>query len=254
MAFSGGVDSTLLLYLAREAWGAAVWAVSFRSPLLSGQERERIEDLIRRFAVRHFWLRSVEYRDPDFRKNPPDRCYFCKKLRIRLARNFMERKGIRHLFDGTHADDLKVYRPGIRAAREGKIISPFAELNWTKKEIRAVSRRLGLPTWNLPSSPCLATRVAYGQSLSLALLNRLGQGEKLLHDLGFKEVRLRLHGNLLRLEIPPGEFPRLLAPRKRKVLLRNLSDLGFPYLTLDLVGLRSGSMDETLPGRMRSRS
>jgi uncharacterized protein len=251
VAFSGGVDSTLLLYLAREAWGDGVTAVTFLSPLLPEEERTRIQGLIARFKVRHFWLKSFEYRDPDFQKNPPDRCYYCKKHRIGLARERLRRRRIPHLLDGTNADDLNAYRPGIRAAREGGIISPFAEFHWTKKEIRTVSRTLGLPTWDLPSSPCLATRVAYGQPITLSLLRRLGRGEKLLHDRGFKETRLRLHGNLLRLEIPPDQFPRILDTRKRKALVRDLSALGFPYLTLDLMGLRSGSMDEVLSPKKR---
>lgn len=253
VAFSGGVDSTLLLYLAREAWGDKVWAVSFLSPLLKETERKRIEELVGLLQVRHRWLKSSEYRDPEFQKNPPDRCYFCKKHRILLARPFLRRRNILHLLDGTNADDLKTHRPGIRAAREEGIISPFAEHNWTKKEIRAVSRKLGLPTWNLPSSPCLATRVAYGQPLSLSLLHRLERGEERLHRLGFPETRLRLHGNLLRLEIPPKQFHRILQPRLRQALMKELAPLGFPYLTLDLCGLRSGSMDEALPRKKRGK-
>ena len=166
----------------------------------------------------------------------------------------MREKGIQFLLDGTNADDLKTYRPGIKAGREGKVISPFADQNWTKKEIRAVSKRLGLPTWNQPSSPCLATRVAYGQSVTLPQLKRLQQGEEALHQLGFAPFRLRVQGNIARIEIPEKEFPRILDPKLKKNLLKRLETLGFPCITLDLKGFRSGSLDELLKTNKKGRT
>jgi uncharacterized protein len=246
VAFSGGVDSTLLLYLAREAWSAPPLALSFISPLLTAEERDRIETLGSSLEVRLHWLKTKEYLDRRFVKNTPSRCYYCKKSRIKQARPFLSRRGIEFLLDGTNADDLKSYRPGIRAAKESKIISPLALLGWTKKEIREVSRSFGLPTWNQPSSPCMATRVAYGQAITLPLLKRLAQGEEVLHQLGFSECRLRFHHTLVRIEIPENELTLLMDPEKRDDLLTRLSTLGFTYITLDLKGFRSGSMDEGL--------
>jgi uncharacterized protein len=246
IAFSGGVDSTLLLYLAKEAWEKTPTAVIFRSPLLTGKERERIKSLVELLRVRHYWLNSKEYLEPEFKNNTPRRCYFCKKHRIKLARRFLQQKGLQYLLDGTNADDLKVHRPGITAGREGKVVSPFADQNWTKKEIRSLSRRWGLPTWDQPSSPCLATRVAYGQRVTRPLLSKLERGEEILAQSGFDQCRLRVHGKITRIEIPEKGFPLIIAPNRRKVLLNRLSALGFPYLTLDLKGFRSGSMDELL--------
>ncbi|MGA3083632.1 MAG: ATP-dependent sacrificial sulfur transferase LarE [Thermodesulfobacteriota bacterium] len=246
VAFSGGVDSTLLLYLAREAWSAPPLAVSFFSPLMPAKERGRIQELADLLKVRLHWLKTKEYLDPRFRKNSPSRCYYCKQSRFRQARPILKQMGIRFFLDGTNADDLKTYRPGIRASREAKIISPFAVFGWTKKEIRKVSRSLDLLTWNQPSSPCLATRVAYGQPITLPLIKRLALGEEVLHQMGFSECRLRVHNSLVRIEVPEKDLYLFFDPQKKNDLLSRLSALGFTYITLDLKGFRSGSMDEVL--------
>jgi len=251
VAFSGGVDSTLLLYLAREAWSAPPLAVSFISPLLTTKERGRIQELADLLKVRLHWLKTKEYLDLRFRKNSPTRCYYCKQSRFRQARPILTSMGIRFLLDGTNADDLKTYRPGIRASREAKVISPFAVLGWTKKKIREVSRSLDLPTWNQPSSPCLATRIAYGQPVTLPLIKRLALGEEVLHQMGFSECRLRVHNALVRIEVPEKDFLLLFDPQKKNDLLSRLTALGFTYITLDLKGFRSGSMDEGLKNRKR---
>lgn len=252
VAFSGGVDSTLLLYLAREAWAEPPLAVSFTSPLLTTKERDRIQELTSFLKVRLHWLNTREYLDLSFKKNSPVRCYYCKKSRIKQARPLLNQKGIKFFLDGTNADDLKTYRPGIRASIEGNIISPFALLDWPKKEIREVSRGFGLPTWNQPSSPCMATRVAYGQAITLPLLRRLAKGEEVLHQMGFGECRLRIHRSLVRIEIPEDELPLIIDLEKKQDLMTRLSALGFTYITLDLKGLRSGSMDEGLKNRRKS--
>ena len=252
VAFSGGVDSTLLLYLAREAWSAPPLALTFVSPLLTSKERDRIQKLIQFLGARLHRVKTREYLNQMFKKNTPTRCYYCKKLRFKEARPFLNQAEIKFLLDGTNADDLKSYRPGIRASKEGKIISPFALLGWTKKEIRQVSRDLSLPTWNQPSSPCMATRVAYGQAITLPLLKRLARGEEVLHQMGFSECRLRFHHSLVRIEIPEEELKFLADPAKKHDLLTRLLTLGFTYITLDLKGFRSGSMDEGLKKRRRS--
>ncbi len=249
VAFSGGVDSTLLLYLAREAWTDSPLAVSFISPLLTSMEQDRIQALTDFLQVRLYKLKTREYLDLKFKKNSPTRCYYCKISRFKQARPVLKKMGVRFLLDGTNADDLKSYRPGIRASREAGIISPFAILGWAKKEIREISRSLGLPTWNQPSSPCLATRVAYGQTITLPLLKRLAIGEKILHQMGFSECRLRIHQSLVRIEVPDAELDIISNLKKKQDLLARLSTLGFTYITLDLKGFRSGSMDEGLKKR-----
>ena len=158
----------------------------------------------------------------------------------------MKEKGLVYLLDGTNADDLQVYRPGIRAAREAGVLSPLALEGWTKADIRRVSREIGLPTWDLPSSPCLASRVAYGLPITLPLLRRLHMGEEALRQMGFSQCRLRYHGPIVRIEVPEEEQSLLLSGEGRKGLIERLSELGFAHITLDLKGFRSGSMDEQL--------
>jgi uncharacterized protein len=251
VAFSGGVDSTLLLYLARQAWVTSPFALTFVSPLLTAKERDRIQKLSDFLQIRPHFLKTREYLSPRFKKNTPNRCYYCKQSRFSQARPVLARNGIKFLFDGTNADDLKTYRPGIRASREAKVISPLALLGWTKKEIRQVSRDLGLPTWDQPSSPCLATRIAYGLSITLPTLKRLALGEEILNRLGFSESRLRLHRSLVRIEVPEEEFRLIFDQERRLDLLSRLSALDFTYITLDLKGFRSGSMDEMLKPQKR---
>ncbi len=246
VCFSGGVDSTLLLSLAVEAWATPPAAITFLSPLLPAREKERIRKLARRFPVRHRFLKTDEHRRPEFQSNPPDRCYYCKQVRLGRALGFVHKHRLSFLLDGTNADDLKSFRPGIRAGKEAGVISPFADLGWSKQKIREVSRRRGLPTWNLPASPCLATRVAFGQAITPKLLRQVEQGEDLLHRLGFADCRLRVHDRLLRIEVPPEGFKRLLRPGLKEKLIQGLEPLGFSFLTLDLMGLCTGSMEKTI--------
>lgn len=255
VAFSGGVDSTLVLYLMREAWSSPPLALTFVSPLLTAKEQERIRKLADFLDVRPYFVRTKEYLNLRFKKNTPTRCYYCKQYRFKLAHTILKEREIKFLFDGTNADDLKIYRPGIRASREAKVLSPLALFGWTKKEIRQVSRGLGLPPWNLPSSPCLATRIAYGQPITLPTLKRLASGEEILNRMGFSESRLRLHNSLVRIEVPEKEFGLIFDQEKKLDLLSRLSALGFHYITLDLKGFRSGSMDEVLkPGKKTGRA
>ena len=253
VAFSGGVDSTLILYLAREAWSSPHFALTFVSPLLTAKEQDRIQKLADFLDVRPYFLKTREYLNQRFKKNTPRRCYYCKQCRFRQARPVLKERDIKFLFDGTNADDLKMYRPGIRASREAKVESPLAIFGWTKEEIRRVSRDLGLPTWDLPSSPCLATRIAYGQPITLPTLKRLASGEEILNRMGFSESRLRLHNSLVRIEVPEKEFGLIFNREKKLVLLSRLSALGFHYITLDLKGFRSGSMDELLKRGEKTR-
>ena len=246
VALSGGVDSTLLLSLCRKVWEKPPLAFTFLSPLLTAEERERVRDLSRLMGARLLWVKTREYLEPNFKKNSPRRCYYCKKSRLVQAKGILKKEGVSFLLDGTNADDVKTYRPGIKAAQEEKIISPLALEGWSKADIRALSRDLNLPTWNLPASPCLASRVAYGQPITLPLLRRLYLGEKALLQMGFSQCRLRYHGPVVRIEVPAKEQFLLLQEQRKGEILDRLSDLGFTYVTLDLKGFRSGSLDEVL--------
>ena len=246
IAFSGGVDSTLLLHLAREAWDRPPLAVCFLSPLMTGEEKNRVQEIAGSLEVPLRKIVSREYLLPEFIENPPNRCYYCKQYRFRLARRFLETKGIPYLLDGTNADDLGDYRPGLRANRELKVVSPFALLGWRKQDIRRVSRRLGLSTWDQPSSACLATRIPFGTPIKKEELARIGKAEAALRSLGFKECRLRVHGPIARIEVREKDFPKVMNKRTKATLERTLRALGFTYITLDLQGLRSGSMNAVL--------
>jgi pyridinium-3,5-biscarboxylic acid mononucleotide sulfurtransferase len=244
VAFSGGVDSTLLLALAREAWQAPPLALTFVSPLMTAEELNRIRNLAQGLEVPLIEVKSREYQHPSFRKNPVNRCYYCKQIRFQQGKAVLKKLHRPYLLDGTNADDLKVYRPGIRASQEAGVISPFALLGWGKKPIRQLSRRMGLANWDLPSAACLASRIAYGQPITLPLLRRVAAGEALLRSLGLKELRLRIHGPLTRIEVPEKDIPLIVNQETRIRLRFELANLGFTYITLDLEGLRSGSMDE----------
>jgi uncharacterized protein len=244
--FSGGVDSTLLLALAQKAWERPPLAISILSPLMTPEEKTGLRALAGLLGVPLKIFYGRETGLPAFRQNPPDRCYHCKKNRYQLVRPFLEKKGIRFLLDGTNADDLHDYRPGLKANREAGIISPLAELGWTKTEIRKTARRLGLPNWDRPAAACLASRIPYGDPVTPALLKRIAAGEEALHKMGLRECRLRSHGTLARVEVRPEDLERMLDKKNRAALVRALKKLGYRYLTLDLEGLRSGSLNEGL--------
>lgn len=242
--FSGGVDSTLLLTLARKAWDRPPWALSFLSPLMTQEEKIRIRELAVHLDVPLKIFTGRETALPAFRQNPADRCYHCKKYRCEQVGLFLEKKEIPFLLDGTNADDLRDYRPGLRANREAGIISPLADLGWTKTEIRKTARRLGLPNWDRPAAACLASRIPCGDPVTPALLRRIAAGEKALQELGLREYRLRSHGSLARIEVRPEDLERVWEGKNRAALIRSLKKLGYRYLTLDLEGLRSGSLNE----------
>jgi pyridinium-3,5-biscarboxylic acid mononucleotide sulfurtransferase len=246
VAFSGGVDSTLLLHLARQAWDRPPLAVCIVSPLLTDEEKNRAQETAGSLGIPLKKIAGREYLLPEFIENPPNRCYYCKRYRFRLARRLLESKGIPYLLDGTNADDLRDYRPGLRANRELKIVSPFALLGWSKEKIRRTSRRLGLPTWDQPSSACLATRIPFGTPITKKQLTRIGRAEAALRSLGFRECRLRVHGPIARIEVREKDFPQVMNKRTRAALEQTLKALGFTYITLDLQGLRSGSMNAVL--------
>lgn len=244
VAFSGGVDSGLLSAAAWYALGDRMLAVLVKSPVEPGGDAA----FGQAFAAEvGFPLRVFDYddlADPEFVSNPPDRCYVCKLSRFRILRNLADQMGFEALVEGSNMDDLKDFRPGMKAVIETGAVSPLQELNFSKSEIRALSKALGFSIWDRPSSPCLATRFPYGSPVTYQGLQQVAEGEKFLKSLGFQIVRVRHHGELARLEVGPGEIEKLVSLRKHVDQYFRL--LGFAYVTIDLTGYRQGSLNEVL--------
>lgn len=240
LAFSGGTDSSLLLALAAQT-GYPVRAVLFHSQLMPLRDADIAGRVAAECGVPLDTLEIDVTTSREVMRNDPRRCYFCKRAIFRRLRAWSAERGLPHLADGTNADDLKVYRPGLQALRELGVHSPLAECGFTKAEVRAAAAQLGLSVASRPPAPCMATRLPYGTALDFSVLRRLEQGEEALHVLGFPVCRLRLHGNVVRIEVPADRIGDLAAVRD--TVLAALKPLNFPYYTLDLTGFRSGSMD-----------
>lgn len=245
VAFSAGVDSTLVLRAAIDALGPAnVVAVTGRSDSLARSEFQAALALAERLGVEHIIVDTDEFEKPEYLANPPDRCYHCKTSLYEAMRALVRRRGLGGIVNGTNADDLSDWRPGIQAAREFGVRAPCAEAGLTKAEIRELSRRLGLPTHDKPASPCLSSRVEPGEAITPEKLRRIEAAEEFLRGLGFRELRVRHHHRLARIEVPAEEIARLVAPGVREAIDRRLRELGFVWVCVDLRGLRSGSMNE----------
>ncbi len=244
VAFSGGVDSSLLLVMTWEEAqknNTQVYALTMDTVLHPKADLEIARTVLARTGAMHKILTLNELAVPEIKNNPADRCYRCKKELYRRMLQFAEEKGISRLLEGSNEDDLHVYRPGLRAIGELGVRSPLAEMGLTKEEVRFLAKDYGIPVADRPSSPCLATRLPYGTEIDLELLRRIDEAEEFLRKLSFYNVRVRVHRDIARLEIDTEEFPQLLKERER--IIRKLKELGFPYVTLDLEGFRSGSMD-----------
>jgi uncharacterized protein len=246
VAFSGGVDSSFLLRVAVEELGDRVVALTTRSPTAVDDDLALAVALASEWNVRHLVLDANELEIPGYAANPTNRCYFCKDRLYDICRDQAQRLGIADVVDGVNQDDLSDYRPGLVAATERAVRHPLAEAGLSKAEIRNASRALGLPTWDKPSSPCLSSRFPYGTEITLEGLRRVGAAERVLHRLGFRECRVRFHDPVARLEVPAQELTRLASPEVREIVLREVRALGFRYVTLDLQGFRSGSLNEGL--------
>lgn len=241
VAFSGGVDSTYLLHEAVKAGKEKVTALIMKTPSVPERELDEAVTFCKSRGISFFVLPADPFSAEGFRENGRDRCYICKHFLFSALLEKAKEEGIPFVADGTNADDTKEFRPGLRALKELDIRSPLAEAGLTKKEIRELSEKEGLPTWNKPSFSCLATRFPYGEELTVEKLRRTEAAENLLADLGFTQRRVRVHGDLARIEVLPAEIPLLL--ERRDMISARLEELGFLYTTVDLKGFRSGSMD-----------
>lgn len=241
VAFSGGVDSTYLLHEAAKAGKGKVTALIMKTPSVPERELDEAVAFCKSRGISFFVLPADPFSAEGFRENGRDRCYICKHFLFSALLEKAKEEGIPFVADGTNADDTKEFRPGLKALKELDIRSPLAEAGLTKKEIRELSEKEGLPTWNKPSFSCLATRFPYGEELTVEKLRRTEAAENLLADLGFTQRRVRVHGDLARIEVLPAEIPLLL--ERRDMISSRLEELGFLYTTVDLKGFRSGSMD-----------
>lgn len=244
LAFSGGVDSALLLYLlsrAAKETGKHVYAVTFQTALHPQADLSYARQSARSLGIECHVLKVNELEDPKILENPPDRCYYCKKMLYEKLLDFAKRRQVSHVLEGSNRDDLDVYRPGIKAVQELGIASPLAQCKITKSQVRQMAGEYGLSCASRPSAPCLATRLPYHTPLDMQLLARIEQGEQFLKDLGFVNVRIRVHKDIARIETDPEQFSLFL--QNRREIVRRLQTLELPYLTLDLEGFRSGSMD-----------
>jgi uncharacterized protein len=244
VAFSGGVDSTLLLRLAYEELGDRAVALIASSPTYPSSEVDQAKKLAEEMGVRYVEVSSNELKIPSFVQNSPRRCYHCKTELFGLCREKAKALGLNFVSDGSNWDDTGDFRPGMEAARELGVRSPLKEAGLTKEEIRELSKSMGLPTWDKPSLACLASRFPYGTEITPPRLEQVQKSEEFLRALGLRQLRVRYHGNLARIEVPSGDFRQIM--EKKEQVLRALKEAGFTYVTLDLQGYRTGAMNEVL--------
>lgn len=241
VAYSGGVDSTFLLKIAADELGDKALGVTIRSVLVPEREFERAKRLAEEFGARHEVMEADVLRNPQVASNPSDRCYHCKKGIFTELVALAEERGLSAVCDGTNTDDHSDYRPGHRALQELGVRSPLAEAGMSKQNIRGLSRKVGLETWNLAPAACLASRIPYDSPLTLRKLEAIEKAENALHDLGLSQLRVRCHEDVARIEVPLAEFATVLEAREQVVA--DVKDAGFRYVTLDLTGYRMGSLN-----------
>lgn len=244
IAFSGGVDSSLILKIAADAgreFGLDVHAVTFETKLHPVSDVEVSRTVAKEMGAVHTIIKVDEFENKDLLKNPVNRCYICKKMLFTNLLDYAKENGLKYVIDGTNADDHMVYRPGIKALSELGVISPLARLGITKAEVREFAGSLGISVASRPSAPCMATRLPYGTEINFGLLKSIEEGEEFIKSLGFSIVRLRIHGETARIEVLSDDFMKLLEYRIE--VISKLKELGFTYITLDIEGFRSGSMD-----------
>ena len=241
VAFSGGTDSSLVLKVAHDVLGDKAVAMTAVSASLPASERLEAGQIARQIGARHILVESDETSDPEYLANTPNRCFFCKKETYGKLTAYAEAHGFNVIVDGTNADDTGDYRPGRKAASEYHIRSPLLEAGFTKAEIRILSKELGLPNWDKPAAACLSSRIPYGTTITLETLSQVERAEALLHGLGLRQLRVRHHGSVARIEAEPEDFPRLLEHRNE--IVTALKAIGYTFVSLDLAGFHSGSLN-----------
>ena len=247
VAYSGGIDSTLLLKVAHDTLGDRAVGVLSASESIAGDEVEGALAVARELHIPVITTYTTELADPNYAANPSNRCYFCKTALFDELQEIATREGIPHIVYGANMDDFGDHRPGAVAARERGVRAPLQEAELNKAEIRAVALEFGVPNWDKPAMACLSSRVAYGTPIDAGVLTQVWQGERFLRDLGLSQLRVRHHGDTARIEVPLDSLPRLVEAETRAVLVEHFKSIGYTYITLDLEGFRSGSMNAKLP-------
>jgi uncharacterized protein len=245
VAFSGGVDSSFLCYAARAALGAKAIAVTIISPMLPKSELECAADIAKRVGIEHILVEEEEI-DEEVAANPKERCYFCKKIEFGNILKVAKARGINAVLDGSNMDDLGDYRPGLKALEELKIVSPLREADFHKAEVRELSRRFNLPTWDKPAFACLASRIPYGERIDREKLFRIEKAENTLRSIGFRQFRVRSHENIARIEVAPDERKRFFDEKILDDISRNLKSYGFLYVAFELEGYVMGNMNRAI--------
>jgi uncharacterized protein len=254
VAFSGGIDSTVVAKAAHLALGPNAVAVTADSASVARSELAEAKELAASIGIRHVVVQTQEFGNPDYLKNDGTRCYHCKTELYSTVERLLPELGLPVVASGANLDDLGDYRPGLVAAAEHSVRHPLQEAGFTKADVRALAKHWGLPTWDKPASPCLSSRLAPGVAVSRERTGRVEAAERLLRELGLRECRVRLHENeLARIEVPAAEIARLALAEVREPLARRLRELGFRYVTLDLEGFRTGSMNELVPLELRRK-
>lgn len=246
VGFSGGTDSSFLLAVAHEVLGDRVIAVTGVDASIPERELKEAEDFCRKRGIRHVLCPVDPLKEEAYRNNSPERCYFCKRGLFSAVIRTAEESGIAYAAEGSNTDDPGDYRPGLKAVAELSVKSPLREAGLSKQEIRLISKAMGLPTWNKPACACLASRFAYGEEITEEKLHMIDRAEQFLIDHGFLQERVRMHGDLARIEVAPEDIMRLASEEVRGMVYKKLKEIGFLYVTLDLQGYRTGSMNESL--------
>jgi pyridinium-3,5-biscarboxylic acid mononucleotide sulfurtransferase len=246
VAFSGGVDSSLLLKVSHDILKGSVLAVIAVSDTYTKSECEDAENFAKDLGVKYRIIETLEFDDPRFVSNPAERCYYCKSELFSKLKDIAKKEKIPYVADGSNIDDRSDYRPGAKAKNEHGVISPLAEAGFTKEDIRNLSKELKLPTWDKPAAACLASRIPYGTKITKDILARIEKGEKYLKSLGLKQVRVRHHGNLARIEVDSEHLIKLVEDGIADEIDKKFKDIGYHYVTIDLKGYRTGSMNEVL--------
>ena len=247
VAYSGGIESSFVLTLCVDQVGKEnVLAVTGASETFTEVELDNAVDFAKSVGVEHAVVTTREIDNPDFRSNPPLRCYHCKKEFYSKLAELAKKRGFKYIFDGSNKDDLSDYRPGRKAAAEFGIISPLIEFGLTKQEVRELSKKMGIKIWDKPSNPCLASRVPYGEEITEKKLEMIFKSEKFLKDNGFINVRVRHHGKLGRIEVPEKEIIKLLKEPLKSAIIKELTSIGFTWVSIDIKGYRTGSLNEAL--------
>lgn len=254
IAFSGGVDSTFLVYVAYEVLGDKAIAVTATSSTYPQRELKEAIKYAKDIGVKHLIISSEELDIEGFASNPKNRCYYCKKELFTKIMVVAKENGIEYVFDGSNLDDSGDYRPGMQAASELEVISPLKEATLTKEDIRALSKELGIPTWNKPSFACLSSRFPYGRKITIPKLKMVEEAEQFLLDIGIRQVRVRHHGEIARIEVSPEERVKFFDVSVMDKIGETFKKIGFSYVTLDVIGYRTGSMNEVLTAEEKNNA